>query len=37
MVAEHARSTSSAEGFKAIDFDRDTREQLEALGYLGAK
>jgi len=37
LISEHALAMTSAEGSGAIDFDRDTREQLRALGYLDAE
>jgi arylsulfatase A-like enzyme len=37
MILEHALTMSSAEGSGPIEFDRDTREQLKALGYLDSE
>jgi hypothetical protein len=37
MIVEHALAMSLAEGSGPIEFDRDTREQLKALGYLDSE
>jgi len=37
MIVEHALAMSTAEGSGPIEFDRDTREQLKALGYLDSE